>query len=175
MAITKQLFERTGASTHTELSNINFKSSGLQADAYYLYTVNRPDLNGTQMMQSSYTKIVYAKVSGTYGRIERPRWQISAPDLIGNDKLHLMVGMRSAYTQPTQSTDYTLTNLNEAKYLFPNTDTSLGATSYQKVWTANQTFYTNYLVMQVLVEDGADAEFLNSQQFEVKFEYDVYE
>ena len=175
MAITKQLFERTGASTHTELSNINFKSSGLQADAYYLYTVNRPDVDGAQQMQSSYTKVVYAKVSGTYGRIERPRWQINAPDLISSDKAHLMVGMRSAYTQPTESTDYTLTNLNEPKYLFPNTATSLGATSYQKVWTANQTFYTNYLVLQVLVEKGGDAEFLNSQQFEVKFEYDVYE
>jgi len=175
MAIIKELFERTSTATHTLISQINFKSTGVAVDAYYLNTVNRPDNDGAVQFQASYTKVIYAKVSGTYNRIERPRWRIEAPDLIGNDKVHLFVGMRDSYTQPVGTPDYTLTNLNEGKDFFPNTGVALSPTTYTKQWLNDTTFYTNYLVLQVYVQKGTDTEFLNSEQFEVKFEYDTYE
>jgi len=175
---TIELFESTGSPEAQEVTtNKNLKSTGSPTSSaeYYLYPIRRPE--GSTLLSNSFTNNLYAKVSGTYSKITRPRWKIDVPDTT-SDNVRLFYAMRDQYFQPMSGYDGSLTHLNNTvKYLFPRTGNTSPSTTteYKYEHTANQTIYTDYLVMQLLVEPSAEDDVGNIEPIKITFEFDLYE
>ena len=174
---TIELFESTGAIEAQEVTtNKNHKSTGQPSSVaqYYLYPVRRPGDGSGVLLTSSFTNNLFAKVSGVYSKIRRPRWKIEVPNL-AEGKIKLFYAMRDSYTKPHEAFDGSLTFLGAGTtYLFPRTGSVSPSTTteYEYQYINNATFFTDYLVTQILVEqnDDDDERFLGNDGKEDGFE-----
>lgn len=174
MAIQIEFFERTGPSAApiTEpIDNNNWKREDLRDSLYkyYYYPIKRPE--GT-INNLSYSRYLFAKISGLYPKIKRLRWKIS--NINTNKNVKFMFGQSNIYTTPTNSLHPLVTpttNVSEI-YLYPNYSTisPTQATEYLSNLEENGTYYTDFIISQLWVGDGPFLGNVDPLTFEIELE-----
>lgn len=190
MTLNVEFYQDTGptvsdhGTTRVSVNNIGWKSNGLdESHSYVFYPVNR-SIAGAQTW--CYTQYTYVKVSGTFPAAGRPKFYISgavdgaAPEgHIGTNKIRLFYKLTNVYAPPSALMDGSLIYLppGVTQVLYPMMS-GVGpelATSYIQHLTGNTTYYTQYLVTQLLVEPGTNFDYGNIGELHVKFTIDEYE
>lgn len=188
MTITCELYQDSGAvvsshgATRISVDNIGWKSSGLdETYSYVYYPIRRPT---TSPFSYSYTQYTYGKVSGTYVNGRAPRFVISgnvngSPPLgyAGTSGVRLYYKITSTYAAPTNTWDGSLIFIpgGSSLTLYPkiNTTGPEAAGSYTHPLLANTTYYTQYLVTQLVVEAGSG--YGNIGALQIALHVDEYE
>lgn len=198
MALNITLYEETGVpvsgrGTVSPVINFGWKSSGTDDSDHYVYD---PILTpaGTNAVTQSYTKVHFFKIDGTYAKAVRPRITISHKQTRidgyeGYGKILLHYRFMDSYEQPHSGWDGATTFIPWKNIILPdNSVVELTTTTiYPKLSTtgphtgqqyvselaANGTYYTQYLVTQLLVPDGLAIG--NLGDTEITFEVDEYE
>ena len=126
------------------------------------------------------------KIAGTYAKGSRPRIRITgnytgAPPTgyAGTDKVKLFYKLTDIYEQPNNTWDGTLMYIGpgDSHVLYPTVSTTgpEAAATYQQYLTGNATYYSCYLVTQLVVEGGNVSDFGNIGEMFVEFYMDEYE
>lgn len=157
MAILIDLYERTGPAglPIDEVSfNNNWKSEDRQDSLYkyYYYPIKRPE--GDVWVNHSVPRFMFGKISGTFSEIKRVRWKIEGLGL--NSGLRLYLKRTHTYIEPTNTFDGSLVYGNtDPLYIFPNLSTvgPTSATTRIESLTANTTYYTDFVMSQLWVDD----------------------
>lgn len=190
MTLNVEFYQDTGpkvsnhGTTRVSVNNIGWKSNGLdETNSYVFYPINRSDTGDTHWCYTQYT---YVKISGTYPAASRPKFYISgaidgaAPDgHVGTNKVRLFYKLTNEYNPPSGNIDGSLIYLppGVTQVLYPMMS-DVGpemATSYIQHCSGNTTYYTQYLVTQLLVEPGTKFDYGNVGELHVKFTIDEYE
>lgn len=190
MTITVELFQDTGAvtsghgTTRLSVNNVGWKDSPLdETNTYVFYPLVRPELTP---FGYSYKIHTYMKISGTYPLASRPRFRISGsvigarpPGYEGEGNSRLFCKLTNTYSAPSKSFDGSLIYVEPGQELtlYPRMSTTgpEAATSYVKYLSANTTYYSEYLVTQLFVEQGMDIEIGNIGQLQLSVFVDEYE
>ena len=162
MTIAIDLYEDSGAvlsghgTTRIAVDNIGWKSSGLdETNSFAYYPVRRPD--GVPFTYS-YQKYNFFRISGTHAKATRPVIIITGADLLLADQMRLHYKLSSTYEEATGGIDGSLMYLNNTIRIYPKLSTigpeDTGA-SYIQYLTSGTTYYTQYLVTQLLVESSS--------------------
>lgn len=156
MSITVELFEATGPlKTIEEADQMNWKAISAidSVYPYWQFPIKRPYENADELYNVSYVKYIYGKISGTYSKAKRVRWQLTDIPQLGTK---LYYKMTNSYVNPNQLLMGTGTYINSPVILFPclSSVSADNASSYLMNLTPNTTYYTNYLVTQLYVPRG---------------------
>lgn len=172
-----------------EVNNVGWKLSLLDETFPYAdYPVGRP-IVGTSEYTCSGPKYNYGKIQGTYAAATRVRFHlegnvIGAPPLgyDGTGKVRLYYRLTNEYAPPATFDQYYLMS---GTYIVPgqsvvlapflSTSDPRNATSMVNLLSANTTYYTNYLITQLYVEEGAWNEYGNIGEFFIRITVDEYE
>lgn len=193
MSITVSLYEDSGptvdghGTTRILVDNIGWKSSSSDETNEYAYNpIIRPE--GVVPYTYSYKKYNYLEFHGTYVAGSRVRIKISgnitgAPpdDAAGTNKIRLFYKLTNTYEQPSNAFDGSLIYLppGETKILYPTLSTTgpevVG--TYPQYLTADTTYYSQYLVTQLFVENdnGSMTSFGNIGELNIECYLDEYE
>ena len=180
MSISITLYEDSGpvvdnkGTTRVAVNNIGWKADGTDetGNPYAFSPVVRPK-TPDELWSRSYKKYHFAKIEGTYANASRVRVKISngitgAPpagyetetSLIMDtalQKVRIFYKLSNIYEQPNDAWDGELRFLqNGAVVLYPAVST-IGpedATTYPQYLTPNTTYYTQYLITQLVVPHG---------------------
>lgn len=187
--MTVELYEDSGAlaagrgTTRIAVENIGWKSSGLDESNSYIY---HPITRSTTDVVWSYTKYNFMKISGTYAAGARPRIKISgnvagAPlkDYKGTTKVKLYYKLTNEYETPSNSMDGSLIYVPPGGItVYPKLSTTGpedAAAAYVHHLAGNTTYFSQYLVTQLLVEPGTVLEYGNLGELVVELLVDEYE
>jgi hypothetical protein len=151
MALAVEIWEKSGAGGTSELAtNVNFKNySGVDSlYKYYQYPVRRP--TGDTLYNVSYQQVIYGKFSGTYAYAKRPRWSLGSGILANKGRIYYALSNTYPGATPLLRSDLTLVT---QPYLFPNISSTSpeAATSYIQTLSGNTTYYTQYLILQLYI------------------------
>lgn len=188
MTINVEVMEDTGAlvsghgTTRLSVNNIGWKNSGLdESNSYAYYPLNRT----TNTFNYSYPKYNYLKWSGTYPKASRPRIQITntitggAVGYTATNKVRLYYKLTNVYTPQNSIIDGSMIYLepNSTQIIYPRISTTgpESAVDYLQWLNGNTTYFTEYLVTQVIVEPGLSNEYGNIGTVKIKFYIDEYE
>lgn len=148
----------------TLITNIGLKASGTSEDnSYAAAPIIRP---ATALLTSSYEYYTFFKLSGTYAKGSRVRIELTGNPNGGNDLGYATTGtgvklfyrFTDTYATPDATDDGELTfyDGNPIK-LFPKLSTVGPHTGaiYRQYLDANTTYYTQYLCLRLMVEQGS--------------------
>lgn len=188
MSANIDLYEDLGAplagrgSTVLLLDSWDLKASADPAYVYYptgetsSAPLVRPfKLPGAQTL--SYKKYLSFKIDGTYSRLKNIRMKLSIGEDAQSNGAQLFYKMTSTYAAPSNAYDGDMMLLSTADgsglltteiWPFLSTVGPHAATSRQVVYGPNQTLYTNWLVVQMRVNNEATVG--NSAEFQLKLE-----
>lgn len=190
MTITVQLYQDSGAvvsshgTTRISVTNVGWKNSGTdETNSFVFYPIQRPT---AVPFAYSYMSYNYLKISGTYPQGSRLRMQISgsvtgSPPVgyQGTTKSKLYYKLTNTYAVPSNAFDGSMIYLPEGvtQELYPRVSTTgpEAATGYLKYLATDTTYYSEYLVTQLFVEQGLDTEYGNIGQLKIKLFLDEYE
>lgn len=193
MSVTISLYEDTGAltsghgSTQSVVENIGWKSSGTDESSHYVYNpIIRPQ--DEIPFTYSYKKYNYMKIEGTYPIGSRPRIKISngitgaPPDGMAGcedgSQLRLYYKLTNIYEQPNNQWDGTMIFLPAGDtIIYPAVSTTgpEAAVIYPHYLSGNTTYYTQYLVTQLIVGQGTSKDFGNIGEVNMEWYMDEYE
>lgn len=192
MSIELSIWEDTGpvssghGTTRTQVTNIGWKASGLDdaTDDYAYSPLIRPQ-NGVPFTYS-YKKYNYLKIEGTYAAASRPRIKFTGnyngtpPDgLEGQGDIRIYYKLTNTYEQPNNQYDGELIYLEpgQVQVVYPTVSTvgPEAATDHPQFLNTDTTYYTQYLVTQVLVPAGLETEFGNIGDINIEWYIDEYE
>lgn len=193
MGISVDLYEDSGpvtnghGTTRILVDNIGWKSSSSDETNEYAYNpIIRPE--GTTPFSYSYKKYNYLVFSGTYITGSRVRIKISGNILgsppegaAGTNKIRLFYKLTNTYEQPSNAFEGDLIYLpsGETKILYLNLSTTgpESATTNPQYLTADTTYYSQYLVTQLFVENdnGSMSSFGNIGELNIECYLDEYE
>lgn len=194
MSIDIQCFEEYGAptsgrgtsidlgdiTTNPELGNFNLKLSPNPLLPYYPtqdstgYALVRPANAGDLVL--SYKKYLYFKVSGSYAaKLKDVRIEILQDSPTQAQKSLLFYKQTSVYTQPNTDFDgkmiYTA-NANPSLMIHPYLGTSpIAAMTRGIVYGPNETFYTNYIVLQMAAQQSTWNDVGNTAEFQLRLSF----
>lgn len=194
MTINIQCFEEYGAPTsgrgtsidlgdidaHPELGNFNLKLSPDPLLPYYPtqdssgYAIPRPTKAGDLVL--SYKKYLYFKVSGTYaGKLKDIRVQLLQATATQAQKTLLFYKQTNTYAQPDNAFDgkmiYT-SNASPQLMLHPYLGTAPNlAMARGIVYGPNETFYTNYIVLQMAAQQSTWNDVGNTAEFQLRLSF----
>ena len=168
----------SGPSVRHEVDNLGFKDSGLDETFTFAdYPIGR-DANGSPLLNTySYKKYYYFKFSGTYTDITSMfiAFEGDPEGVAGStiaDNVHIVYKMTNVYEVPDNvelvGTIYDPLNPPE---IVPNLST-VGPENATSVIppVANTTYYTNYIVAQLVIEPSSNVDFGNlDEAFNLKF------
>lgn len=192
MSIIVRLYEESGpvvagrGANIIEVDNIGWKSAGTDETSEYVYDpISRP--TGSAPFSYSYKKVNFIKIEGTYGIASRVRFKIYG-DLLNKtheegyaftDKVRLFYKLTDVYETPTNTFDGTLMYIapGESKVVYPalSLTSPTSARAYPQYLESNTTYYTQYLVTQLFVEQGTPADFGNLGELNIECYVDEYE
>lgn len=189
MTMLVELYEDSGTAvagrgtTRIAVENIGWKSSGLDESNSYIY---HPITRSETDVVWSYTKYNFMKISGTYAAGARPRIQISgnvagaAPE--GYDsttKVKLYYKLTNEYETPSNAMDGSLIYVPPGGItVYPKLSTvgpEDASSTYVHHLAGNTTYFSQYLVTQLLVEPGTAFDYGNLGELVVKVFVDEYE
>lgn len=191
MALNVTVWEDSGpitsnrGTTRIQVTNIGWKSTGTDETNLYVYNpIIRPQDNIP--LTYSYKKYNYMKIAGTYPVGCRPRIKIRGDyngdppqGYEGTDKVRLYYKLSTVYEEPNNTWDGSLIYIppGATRILYPMVSTSgpESASSYSQYLTANTTYYSQYLVTQLVVEQGAEVDFGNIGELNIEWYMDEYE
>lgn len=164
---------------HPELGNWNLKMSPNPLLPYYPtqnssgYAIQRPTLPG--QLVYSYKKYLYFSVSGTYTtKFKDLKLELGVASATQAQKYNLFYKMSNVYAAPTNTfpDGMICAGAAPAVTIFPKTGTSpLTATSRSLVYGPNQSFYTNYIVLQIAATDSTWSDVGNTAELNLKFSF----
>lgn len=188
MSANIDLYEDLGAplagrgTTVLLLNSWDLKASADPAFAYYptAETSSAPlirpfNLPGAQTL--SFKKYLSFKIDGTYSRLKNIRMRLSIGEEAQSNGAQLFYKMTNTYAAPDNAYDGNMMLLSTANgqglltteiWPFLSTVGPQSATSRQVTYGPNQTLYTNWLVVQMRVNNNAAVG--NSAEFELKLE-----
>lgn len=189
MTMTVELYEDSGTAvagrgtTRIAVENIGWKNSGLDESNSYIY---HPITRSETDVVWSYTKYNFMKISGTYAAGARPRIQISG-DVAGSapegyqstTKVKLYYKLTNEYETPSNAMDGSLIYVPPGGItVYPKLSTvgpEDAASTYVHHLAGNTTYFSQYLVTQLLVEPGTAFDYGNLGELVVKVFVDEYE
>lgn len=196
MAMTVEIWEDSGVVgsppapvVRQEVNNVGWKWSMLDETYPYAdYPLQRPDPPLSEYHTSG-CKYNYGKIQGTYVAATRVRIHldgnvIGAPPLgyDGTTKVRLYYRLTNVYNHPASFDEH---DLISGTYIVPGQSVTLApflsttdprnATSFVNQLAANTTYYTNYIITQLYVEEGAWNEYGNIGEFFIRITVDEYE
>lgn len=192
MAITIQLYQDTGAvvsghgTTRIPVTNIGWKSNGTdETNSYVFYPINRPEDVATPFGYS-FKQYHYIKISGAYPAGSRLRFNISGgvnatrpAGYEGSGSARLFYKLTNTYQVPDDTFDGSMIFLpsGTTQMIYPTVSTTgpEAATSYIKHLAQDTTYYTQYLVTQLFVDQGLETEFGNIGELHITALVDEYE
>lgn len=158
MSITVELWEDSGPlvggvpSSRELIANVNWKNAVGQAPDYFSYPI-RQTVGG---LNYSYPKFIYAKIYGTYATVKRLRWRLKYLPSTDNSVIMLW-GQTNVYTQPAHTwTSGSPWVANGDRSCMLSLTGPQGANILPTTLTPNTTYYTDYLVTQLLVRAPGD-------------------
>ena len=168
----------------TLITNCNLKSISDPEQNYFLYDVNRPKPGWlTGLGTVSVTRFISFKVSGTYRPSNNAR--IVIPKGFAPDNWRVMYKLTNSYVQPATSNndfgntqgvwDSSLITLTDDVTLFPKRGTSPETASSFANFSANQTYFTQYLVLQFMCHQSEFDDVDNFGTEQIKFLIDEWE
>ena len=189
MTMTVEIYEDSGTAvagrgtTRIAVENIGWKSSGLDESNSYIYN---PITRSETDVVWSFTKYNFMKISGTYAAGARPRIEIrgnvaGAPPAgyDGTTKVKLYYKLTNEYITPSAAMDGSLIYLPPGvTTLYPKLSTvgpEDATSSYVQHLTGNATYFSQYLVTQLLVEPGTAFDYGNLGELIIKVFVDEYE
>lgn len=193
MAITITIFEDSGpllngkGTNRTAVTNIGWKSNGLDETDPYIYgPLIRPE--GDTPFTYSFKKYNFLKIEGTYPIASRPRIKFTgnyngAPpqgyEKSGANQVRLYYKLTNEYETPNNDWDGSLMYLppGVTQTVYPAMSV-VGpelATTYPQYLIGNITYYTQYLVTQLLVPAGTSIDFGNIGELNIEWFFDEYE
>lgn len=159
MSITIELYEDSGPlvggvpSNRQLIANVNWKNAVGATPEYFNYPI-RQTVGGLNI---SYPKFIYAKISGTYTKVKRVRWQMKYKPSTDNT-IVMVYGQTNTYTEPlkiwTGGSPWTNDGIDHACRL--STTGPQDAIAVPQPLVANTTYYTDYLVTQLIVRAPGD-------------------
>jgi len=184
-----ELYEDSGAAvsgrgtTRIAVENIGWKKSGSDESNSYIY---HPITRSETDVVWSYTKYNFMKISGTYPAGARPRIQISGnvagsppQGYEGTTKVKLYYRLTNEYSESSDVMDGSLIYVPPGGItVYPKLSTTGpedAASSYVHHLTGNTTYFSQYLVTQLLVEPGTALDYGNLGELVVKVFADEYE
>ena len=188
MSANIDLYEDRGAplagrgTTVALLSEWNLKASADPAYVYYptAETTSAPlirPFNTAGAQTYSFKRYLSFKIDGTYTRLKNIRIKLSIDGASQSDGAQLFYKMTSTYAAPDNAFDGDMMLLSTADgtgllttEIWPMLSTTgpQNATSRQVVYGPNETLYTNWLVVQMRVNNNAAVG--NSAEFLLKLE-----
>ena len=186
MSINIQLYEETSTGK-VAVSNIGWRSAGTDDTSFYVYNpIIRPQ--GDTIFTYSFKKYNYAKIEGTYPIGSRPRIKISngitgaPPDQLAGcedgSQLRLYYKLTNTFESPNDQWDGTMIFLPAGEtIIYPAVSTSgpESATTYPQYLSGNTTYYTQYLVTQLVAGQGTVRDFGNIGEVNIEWYMDEYE
>lgn len=189
MTMLVELYEDSGTAvagrgtTRIAVENIGWKNSGLDESNSYIY---HPITRSETDVVWSYTKYNFMKISGTYAAGARPRIQISgnvagaAPEgYQSTTKVKLYYKLTNEYETPSNAMDGSLIYVPPGGItVYPKLSTvgpEDASSTYVHHLAGNTTYFSQYLVTQLLVEPGTAFDYGNLGELVVKVFVDEYE
>lgn len=189
MTMIVELYEDSGTAvagrgtTRIAVENIGWKSSGLDESNSYIY---HPITRSETDVVWSYTKYNFMKISGTYAAGARPRIQISgnvaglAPEgYQSTTKVKLYYKLTNEYETPSNAMDGSLIYVPPGGItVYPKLSTvgpEDASSTYVHHLAGDTTYFSQYLVTQLLVEPGTAFDYGNLGELVVKVFVDEYE
>lgn len=184
-----KFFEDTGpisgtrGTTITEDTNINWKSSGIVTDLYWMYPLRRPaipDITPKYTVEEnqwimSYTKYVSFKIEGDCTKIKNLKITL---DNVPGLRTKLFANWKSTYAAPTDAFDGTLNYIEGPRewYVPLSTVSPAGPHTFQTSYSGNGlALYTPFFVTQLHVINSSYNDVGNTTQIKLKFSLEDYE
>lgn len=177
MTATIEIWEDTGVlisghgTTRTQVTNNNWKNSGLVTAAYYLAPLRRPDDSTGWTL--SYTKYLYFKIYGTWNKIKNCKISLSA---VPGKNTQLYGRMTSTYKTPSADLDGDMMLIDAPVIFYPFVGvTGPEATSSFSGSLTSGTYYTQYLATQLRVINSSATDVGNTADLNITFTFNEYE
>ena len=179
MALTIELWEDSGpqvigrGTTSIEVDNLGWKDSDLDETFIFSdYPLGRPF--GSSIISTSYKKYYFYKIYGTYTDADQPQIKFDGTPLGTATKLNVLYKWTNVYQTPDNVLlDGTTFDPNIPPIWFPQLSTTGpdGTMSEVTKLINNTTYYTPYLVTQLIIYPSTDSDYGNlNDLFSLQFD-----